>query len=273
MRTLGQVLEHQGPSGAVLPEILPTLTHRGIRLRRGQVTMAVAQPNGGKSLFSLWYAVTSGVRCLFVSADTDPHTTFLRALAIEMQLTTDEVENLVLNDKEKLREAVSRLSLVRFAFDPSPSLEDIDLEVQAYEEVFGAYPELIVVDNLMNVMSMSDSEWAGMRETMSFMHVLARKTESCVLILHHVSENDSKAHFPAPRRAIQGKVSQLAEQILSLAMEPAAGVLRVACVKNRHGMHDANAEDFETVYVDPPRMTLYSSMQDMQMAHTRRQWH
>jgi 16S rRNA G966 N2-methylase RsmD len=68
-------------------------------------------------------------------------------------------------------------------------------------------------------------------------------------------------------------VSQLAEQIISLAMEPAAGVLRVACVKNRHGMHDANAEDFETVYVDPPRMTLYSSMQEMQMAHTRRQWH
>ena len=272
MRTLGQVLEHQGPTGAVLPEILPTLTHRGIRLRRGQVTMAVAQPNGGKSLFSLWYAVTSGVRCLFVSADTDPHTTLLRALAISLQKTTDEVEGLVLSDRSKLREAVSDLSVIRFAFDPSPTLEDIDLEVQAYEEVFGAYPELIVVDNLMNVLSVTESEWQGMRETMSFMHVLARKTESCVLILHHVSENDSKAHFPAPRRAIQGKVSHLAEQILSLAMEPSAGVMRVACVKNRHGMHDANAEDFETVYVDPPRMTLYSTMQEMQMAHTRRQW-
>lgn len=272
MRTLFQVLEHQGPSGSVLPEILPNLTRRGIRLRRGQVTMAVAQPNGGKSLFSLWYAVTSGVRCLFVSADTDPHTTLLRALAMSTQMTTDEVEAMVLSDRVKLREAATAISSIRFTFDPSPTLEDIDLEVQAYEEVFGAYPELIVVDNLMNVTPTTDSEWQGMRETMSFMHVMARKTESCVLILHHVSENDSKAHFPAPRRAIQGKVAQLAEQILSLAMEPSAGVLRVACVKNRHGSHDANAEDFETCYVDPPRMTLYATAQDMQLAHTRREW-
>ena len=234
--------------------------------------MAVAQPNGGKSLFSLWYAVTSGVRCLFVSADTDPHTTLLRALAIATQRTTDEVESTILTDRSKLREAVANLSVIRFAFDPSPTLEDIDLEVQAYEEVFGAYPELIVVDNLMNVASATDSEWQGMRETMSFMHVMARETESCILVLHHVSENDSKAHFPAPRRAIQGKVNQLAEQILSLAMEPSAGVMRIACVKNRHGTHDADANDFETCYVDPPRMTLYSTMSEMQMAHTRRQW-
>ena len=272
MRTLGQVLEHQGPSGVALPEILPSLTRRGIRLRRAQVALVAAQPNGGKSLFSLWYSIASGVRCLYLSADTDPHTTMLRAAAIRTGLTIDQVEALIEKDAGQVREALARLNYTRFSFDPNPGLEDIDLEVQAYEEVFGSYPELIVVDNLMNVLSGLDNEWQGMREVMSAMHTLARATEACVLVLHHVSENDSKANYPAPRRAIQGKVSQLPELILTLAIEPGAGIFRVACVKNRHGVHDASGEDYETVYVDPPRMTIYDTQQEMQMAAKRREW-
>lgn len=272
MRTLGQVLSHQGPAGAVLPDILPTLSSRGIRLRRGQVTMVIAQSNGGKSMFALWYAVTSGVRCLYVSADTDPHTTLLRAAAITMQITTDEVEAMIAKDKDKVREELAGLSRIRFAFDPSPTMQDIDLEVAAYEEVFGAFPELIVIDSLYNVMSGSENEWQGMRETVSDMHILARNTEACCVILHHVSENDSKVFYPAPKRAIMGKVSQLPEMILSLAIEPESSILRVACVKNRHDTHDPTGETYETCYVDAPRMTLYPTMQELQMSATRRQW-
>lgn len=272
MRTLGQVLEHQGPAGATLPEILPSLTRRGIRLRRAQVALAAAQPNGGKSLFSLWYAISTQVRCLYLSADTDPHTTMLRAAAIRTGMSIDQVEGLIEKDVSQVRSALAELNATRFSFDPNPGLEDIELTVAAYEEAFGAYPELIVVDNLMNVLSGLDNEWQGMREVMSAMHTLARYTEACVLVLHHVSENDSKALYPAPRRAIQGKVSQLPELILTLAIEPASGIFRIACVKNRHGVHDASGEDYETVYVDASRMTLYDSQQEMQMAAKRREW-
>lgn len=276
MRRLSQVLNARGPAGVPLPEILPSLSRRHIRFRRAQVVLVAAQPNGGKSMLALWYAVKSGLRTMYMSADTDPDTTTLRAAAIKMGRTYDEVEQMVRGGGAPLVEdallEVEEAGL-EFSFRPSPSLEAIDLEVLAYEEAYGCYPDLIVIDNLMNVMAGTDNEWQGMRETMSAMHLLARATDACVLVLHHVSESEYRpASKPASRRAIQGKVSQLPELILTVAIEPRNGIYRVACVKNRHGEHDPTGEDYATCYVDAPRMTLFDSLTDMQMAASRREW-
>jgi predicted ATP-dependent serine protease len=144
------------------------------------------------------------------------------------------------------------MSNIQWVFDSSPSLDDIELEVKAYVELFGVAPELIVIDNLMNVAAETDNEWAGLRAIMVELHDMARQTEACVLVLHHVSEQSEygKTEMPPARRAIHGKVSQLPSLILTLGYDPSQGMLRVAPVKNRFGPHTADGSDFATLFVN-----------------------
>lgn len=274
MRTLTHVLAGEEAGGASLPDLHPLLGRRGIKLRRNSVTMCVAQPNGGKSAFALSYAIKSGVRCLFISADTDQKTTMLRSAAIVLDRRVDEIEAMVENgDKAEIADAMSDLEInLRFCFDPSPSLEDIALEVDAYLELFADYPQLIVIDNLMNLVGGSDGEWSALREACLAMHHLARTTEACVLVLHHVSESEGNSKIPSARKAIQGKISQLPEQILSVAIDPDEEEFRVAAVKNRHGKHDASGHDWVGIPIDLTRMKFYDSPSDKLLAQKMGEW-
>jgi hypothetical protein len=141
---------------------------------------------------------------------------------------------------------------IQFVFDSSPSLDDIELEVKAYVELYGIPPELIVIDNLMNVVAESDNEWAGLRAIMVEFHDMARKTEACVMVLHHVSEQSEygKTTLPPARRAIHGKVSQLPALILTLGFDPLNNILKVAAVKNRFGPHTADGSDHTGLFVN-----------------------
>ena len=154
---------------------------------------------------------------------------------------------------------------IQWVFDSSPSLDDIELEVKAYLELYGEMPHLIVVDNLMNVVSETDNEWAGLRAIMAELHDMARKTEACVMVLHHVSEASEygSPEMPPPRRAIHGKVSQLPAMICTLGYDPTNGTLRVAAVKNRFGRHTANGDQWASFAVNFASCQIESSSSEM----------
>ena len=213
--------------------------------------MVAAAPNAGKSMFALIYAIKAKVPTLFFSADTDTATVMMRAashLSGHEQLL---VESNLLSNRHYYDKYLSEMESIQFVFDSSPSLDDIELEIKAYVELFGIPPELIVVDNLMNVVSESDNEWAGLRAIMVEFHDMARKTEACVLVLHHVSEQTEygKTTEPPARRAIHGKVSQLPALIITLGFDPHNQVLKIAAVKNRFGPHTADGSDHIGLFV------------------------
>jgi predicted ATP-dependent serine protease len=141
---------------------------------------------------------------------------------------------------------------IEWVFDSSPTLDDVEMEIKAYVELYGVMPELIVIDNLMNVVTDSENEWAALRAIMVELHDMARKTDACVLVLHHVSEASEYGSptQPPPRRSIHGKVSQLPSQILTLGYDPMQSILRVAAVKNRFGNHSADGSDFASLFVN-----------------------
>lgn len=274
MRSLVHVVSNKSPAGQQLPEILPALTQDGILFRRAQLHMIAAQPGGGKTMMALWYAVKSGIPTLYFSADSDARTMTNRTAAILLGKTVREIENMMASEEHKhlVEEAlIERAGHIRFDFDPGPSLEDIEEEIKAYIEIYADTPHLVVLDNLLNVAATSDNEWTAMRDAMSAFHYMARETESAFVVLHHVSENDSKPNVPAPRKALQGKVSQLPELVLSVALDSPREAYKVAVVKNRHGSADPTAEQFSTVAVDPARMTLYNSIVDKNKADHRRE--
>ena len=237
-----------------LPDVWKSLTSNdlNVKFRRGQVCMVAAAPNAGKSMFALVYAIKANIPTLFFSADTDTATVMIRTaahLSGHSQLT---VETNLQNNPRHYKDYLSKMQNIQWVFDSCPSLDDIEMEVKAYIELYGIAPELIVIDNLMNVAAESDNEWAGLRAIMMELHDMARKTEACVLVLHHVSEQSEYGSptMPPPRRAIHGKVSQLPAIILTLGYDPSQGMLRVAAVKNRFGPHYADASRWATLFTN-----------------------
>jgi len=237
-----------------LPDVWKDLAKKQIKFRRGQVCMVAAAPNAGKSMFALIYAVKAKVPTLFFSADTDIATVMMRAASHLSGHSQLLVEGNLTSNRHYYDKHLENMSNIQFVFDSSPSLDDIELEIKAYVELFGVPPELIVVDNLMNVVAESDNEWAGLRAIMVDFHDMARKTEACVMVLHHVSEQTeySKENKPPHRRAIHGKVSQLPALILTLNYNyrPHHSELQVAVVKNRFGPHTADGSDFVSLFVN-----------------------
>ena len=235
-----------------LPDVWQALAAKQIKFRRGQVCMVAAAPNAGKSMFALVYAMKANVSTLFFSADTDTTTVMMRAASVASGHSQVSVELNLSNNKHYYDKHFGKLDHIKWVFDSSPSLDDIELEIRAYVELYGEAPELIVIDNLMNVAAETDNEWAGLRAIMMELHDMARKTEACVLVLHHVSEQSEygSPSKPPARRAIHGKVSQLPALILTLGYDPSNGELKVAAVKNRFGPHFADASDFATLFVN-----------------------
>ena len=235
-----------------LPDVWKDLLNKQIRFRRGQVCMVAAAPNAGKSMFALIYAIKADVPTLFFSADTDIATVMMRTAAHISGHNQTLVEENLTKNPTYYDSKFDQVKNIQWVFDSSPSLDDIELEIKAYIELYGIAPELIVIDNLMNVAAESDNEWAGLRAIMVELHDMARQTEACVMVLHHVSEQSEYGSTTEPphRRSIHGKVSQLPAMILTLGYEPINNYLRVAAVKDRFGKHTADGKDFVSLFVN-----------------------
>lgn len=235
-----------------LPDVWKSLAKEQIKFRRGQVCMVAAAPNVGKSMFALIYAIKADVPTLFFSADTDTTTVMMRAAAHITGHTQLLVESNLSNDPKYYNRHLDKFKHIKWVFDSSPSIDDLEMEIKAYVELYGVAPELIIIDNLMNVVAETDNEWAGLRAIMMELHDMARKTEACVLVLHHVSEQSEYGNptNPPARRAIHGKVSQLPALILTLGYDPLGAMLKIAPVKNRFGPHTADASKYATLFVN-----------------------
>jgi hypothetical protein len=217
----------QARGGRPLPTVFPSLERAGVRPRLGQVTLIVGQPNAGKTLFALNYAMALNLPTLYLSADTDQFTLGTRAGALASGRTIADVEEnyrtLVMDQNEG----------IEFSFDSLADQNSIRLEIVAYAEKYGQWPKLIIIDNLLNIGEASSGDWSEMMRAMHTFHVMARTMGAAVFVLHHTNESVPGNPCP-PRFAITNKVSQLPELILSLAQ---SGDERMAAcaVKNRNG--------------------------------------
>lgn len=239
-------------SAEPLPVVWNNLKSKEITFRKGQLCMVAAAPNAGKSMFALVYAIKAKVPTLFFSADTDTATVMIRAAAHLSGHVQTTVENNIRTNPNYYSKHLEDISHIQWVFDSSPNIDDIEHEVKAYIELYGEAPQLIIIDNLMNVVAETDNEWAGLRAIMMEFHDMARKTDACVMVLHHVSEQSEYGSVfePSARKAIHGKVSQLPALILTLGYDPYTHVLRVACVKNRFGKHAADGKDYTGLFTN-----------------------
>lgn len=262
MLTLTQSAAIKGSSGEPLPTVWESLDAEGTRFLRGQLALVAAGPGVGKSAFVLSYALRSKVSCLYFSADSDAFVQLSRSLAILGGMNMTDSSNAVLSgDYERIKGLVGEVP-IRFNYAPSPTLDTITTQVHAYEELHGDYPELIVVDNALDVvMEGGDIDQAqSLDALMAWLHELARTTDACVIVLHHVTGPYNDANQPIPLSGVKGQIGRVPELILTLhkALGEYGGPdeIRVSTVKNRGQKADPTGQSFVSLDFDGYRMSI-----------------
>lgn len=234
-----------------MPTVFKALEEKGTRFIRGQLVLVAAAPGGGKSAFVLTKALLSRVPTMYFSADSDAFTQLVRSISIVTGKTLMESTEMVLGNRvSEYQESLEGVP-IRFNYSASPSLDEMELAIASYEEVYGDYPELIVVDNVTNVRDASggeDDPFSGLESLMDYLHDMARKTGACVVGLHHVTGAYNDSAKPVPLSGIKGQIARVPEMVLTLHRKPGDAwnpeTLCVSTVKNRSGKADASGYEF-----------------------------
>jgi RecA-family ATPase len=255
MRTLGRAARRPADSGTFLPDIFPKFAEAGMRLREGTATILAGPPGAMKTALALYWVGRMNLPTLYMSADSEDFEVVERVAAM---MSGDTVAQVRANP-EKYADQLDSLNM-RMTFEDSPTYKDVELEVAAYAEVHGAWPKVIVIDNVMNLVGENESEWAAHRDHMRVVHRLTRITRASVLVLAHMSDDRADTSIPAPRSKLMGKIGALPKLIISLAFDGER--LKAAPVKSRWGRADASGQTYVELWVDPARFQLFNSQAD-----------
>jgi predicted ATP-dependent serine protease len=255
MRTLARAVGSVDIGGEPLPSVFRTFDANKVVIRRSEISMIAGTPGAGKSTLALAIALRAKVPTLYISADTNAHTMAMRLLSMIINKPQSEAEMLLIDDVENSRKVINNSSgHIFWSFESAPTLTDIDQEVEAFEELWGCAPTLIVIDNLMDIANDGGEEFAAMRSTIKELKYLARDTNAAVLLLHHTKE--SYVGNPCqPRSALQGMVAQLPALICTVGSN-APGFIAVAPVKNRYGKADPTGDTAFWLQFNPEMMDV-----------------
>lgn len=221
--------------------------------RASELTMIAGQPGSQKSGFALWLASKFAIPTLYFSADSSAWTVSTRLAAAMTRHTTETVGKGMAAGADDYYSDILATSPIRFCYDPNPSASTLQGELDAWVEAWDEYPQLIVVDNLMDVVGAGDNETAAAKDVLLGLKTIARTTEAAVWVLHHMSETGTDPRVPSPRKALMGKVAQTPENILSIAIAEDPTEFLISVVKQRSGPSDPTATRRERLRVHPER--------------------
>lgn len=241
---------------------LRDLYRSGVLPRAGQLIVIFGQPGSGKSTLMEHYINDMNIPSLYFSADMDAQDAISRLGAMRTGLTVDAVSALISEGGADYISDELTSSKIVWCFDSGPTLSDIVEELDAYVELHDSYPRVIVIDNAMNVEAETEDEQGGLKFVFKELHRLAHETGITVFLLHHAREEGDPT-LPPGRDKLQGKVAQLPEIILGVALDQTKGLLHVAPVKVRSGKSDPTGNTYISLVADPvrARFTAYDPPQ------------
>lgn len=224
-----RALRMAAEAGRPLPEVpaLASLYAMGVVFRERNLVLIAGPSGGGKSTLAQYLAAVMGVPALVIAPDMDETESIPRLISTLSGVPVDEVRE----DMDVYGHFLDDCEM-EFYWDDSPSIEDIYLDLDAYVELYDAWPKLILVDNLLEI-DAGDGELEAQRFVMNELKALAKKTDSCVIVLTHTrGEQGSDYSKPQSRDKILYKIDQKPNLILTLGRE--GDLFRVACVKDRN---------------------------------------
>lgn len=199
------------------------------------MSLIAAAPGGFKSVFATTLALYSRTPTIYFSADSDKGTFGTRAIATALYLPMQEAEDILIRkDENALVDLDELTSHIWVNFDSSPSPREIDLEVDCFASIYGEYPGLIIIDNLMDVASLSDDTGSSHDAILEFGKELARKTGAHVCVLCHVVGQFTDGNEPIPKSGLMYKIDKRPRLVLTL-WRPNENNLGVCVVKQTSG--------------------------------------
>lgn len=256
---LSNAIRSDQSSGLPLKTVFRTLTNAGAVFRRGQLVLIGAAPGVGKSIFALTLIIRAMASGIYFSADSGPGTQLSRSVSLLTGRDVGEVTR-AMERGHTFEEETREISRIWWSFDAGPSLDVIEQSAIAHAYL-GAYPEVIVLDNLLNIDSgdADGNEYKAFENTLLFSLELARTTGACVIVLTHLTGEYEDGTTVPPLSALRGKVSKVPELILNLYREEdqfGGEDLGVAIVKNRGGKASAAGRLTVSLKMDLSRMLI-----------------
>lgn len=217
--------------------------------------MIAGPPGAGKSSIALTVAVQSHVPTLYVSCDSHESTMALRTISMLTRMPQADVEAAMVTDPDWAASVIrDHAGHIKWMFDASPTLGDLEDEINCYRLVMGDNPQLVVVDNAVDVTHESGDEFSSLRSLMREVKWWARDTGAAFLILHHTSESYHGNPCP-PRAALHGKIAQIPSLVLTVSSDQ-PGLMAVASVKNRYGPADGSGQSALWLDYHPSTMQI-----------------
>lgn len=243
MQSLLRQVRRPQIGGEEMPPIFDQLANEGANARRGEILLLVGQPAAGKSAVALWLAIQwtilHNLKGIYWSADT---TSFVAATRTVSQITGMRYRDSEQAIRDKAPTAMRPLRQVsekglEWVFDAYIDADSLELNIDAFLEKWGGYPDFLIIDNLTDVdTGREGDEFSALRALMRDLNTLVRKTQAAGVVLHHTSENDKEDPLPS-RKSIHGKVSQKPTVILGTSRGE-RHTKPIGPLKNRYGIDD-----------------------------------
>ncbi|MER5883104.1 AAA family ATPase [Streptomyces sp. NPDC001941] len=264
MFSLTQSVRIRGAAGEPIPHPFKSLRRLEVEFRRSELSLVVAGPGTGKSLFALFLAMAANVPTLYFSADSSSATQVSRATAMITGEDSKVVKNaLTGGDFSSYEKALGDRWWIRFNFSARPTQKEIELHLLCYLEVYGCTPHLIVVDNITNVdnglVGSAESFTFGLEALCEYLDDMARATSAHVLGLHHVTGEHSDGLSPIPLSGVKGKVHRVPSLILTAHKEVDgmnSRIINLSDVKNREGFEDSSGGTFASFRLNRSNLRL-----------------
>jgi hypothetical protein len=220
--------------------------------------MLAGVPGAFKTALALNEVVSwadQGLYTQYFSVDSDESTIVERLNGIVTGKSMQEVEAFTRTNPAYFdNQLYNRLGdKVMFEYQ-NQSWDSMVYHVASYEQKYGAYPDVVVVDNLIDL-APDVYAFSEMQAIIKNADSLAKKIGAHVHILHHArlvshdSGMDVTPGLPPPAQEIQGRMTQFPTLVMTLG---AAGMnLRLAVVKNRFGWQFPDARVSHPFIVRP----------------------
>lgn len=242
------------------------LNSSDVFLRKDGVVLVAGGPGTGKtalvqSLVQRGDDKGNTNSVLYFSADSSPWDLYSRAAAIATGREMKDIEEEIKRDGPERMDAIVNAATAHMWLDfkNTPDDEHIADTLEAYAEIHGDYPEIVVMDNLKDCMvSDTDDEWKALEDGMMFLKEVAKTTHACVIALHHVSGALEDGYSQIPLSGLRGKVGKTPAMVLTLHREVNGqrSMLNISVVKQRSGKADASGRLYYSLLMDLAKMSF-----------------
>lgn len=203
--------------------------------------MIAGRPGSQKSGFALWLVTEWNLPTIYFAADMTLNEVSIRLACSKMGMCTDEIQERLDAGGHDAAEVQRAIADMPFQIATGAiTWRALDTQIEAYVELHDRFPEVIVVDNLMDVEE-GASDYHAQMEIMQSLVEVARFTKATVLVLHHASDKGDGYSTDAPaRKDIKNGMAEKPQLILGVALDNYTLDFQVAILKQRMGPSDAS---------------------------------